>query len=279
MRLLIHLLVILLALAALVATIGYDDARADPLVRRLTVPLADWPRGARPVRVALASDVHIASATMDGARLRRVVAQINAERPDLVVLAGDFIEGHDPAEPARVAPALIGALRGLRAPLGVVAVLGNHDYSTNAPVVLRALKAAGIVVLRNQAIARGPLAIGGIDDDTDRHDDVARTVAGLGGLSGARVMIAHSPELARQLNRITPAPAGLLLAGHTHCGQVVLPFYGPPVNVVPVAYRCGVIRDPTLTTVVTAGLGTSELPVRWNVPPDLWVVTLGPAAR
>jgi predicted MPP superfamily phosphohydrolase len=51
------------------------------------------------------------------------------------------------------------------------------------------------------------------------------------------------------------------------------------VNVVPVAYRCGVIRDPTLPTVVTAGLGTSELPVRWNVPPDLWVVTLGPAAR
>jgi predicted MPP superfamily phosphohydrolase len=223
MRLLIHLLVILLALAALVATIAYDDARADPLVRRLTVPLADWPRGARPVRVALASDVHIASATMDGVRLRRIVAQINAERPDLIVLAGDFIEGHDPAEPARVAPALIGALRGLRAPLGVVAVLGNHDYSTNAPVVLRALKAAGIVVLRNQAIARGPLAIGGIDDDTHRHDDVARTVAELSGLSGARVMIAHSPELARQLNRITPAPAGLLLAGHTHCGQVVLP--------------------------------------------------------
>jgi predicted MPP superfamily phosphohydrolase len=279
MRLLKHLSVILFALAALLATIGYDTARADPVVRRFNLPLADWPRGARPVRVVLASDVHIGSMTMDGPRLTRIVAQIDALRPDLIVLAGDFIEGHDTEEPAKVAAPLIGALRGLRAPLGVVAVLGNHDYSTNAPVVVRALQTAGITVLRNEAIARGPLVIGGIDDDTERHDNVKKTVAGMDRLAGARIMIAHSPEIARNLNRITPAPAGLLLAGHTHCGQVSLPFVGPPVHVVPIRYLCGVIRDPDLTTVVTSGLGTSQLPVRWNVPPDLWVVTLGPAAR
>ncbi|MEG3087576.1 metallophosphoesterase [Sphingomonas sp. PB4P5] len=279
MRFMKYLVVILLALAAFVATMAYDNARADPVVRQLRLPLADWPRGARPVRLLLASDIHIGSATMDGARLTRIVAQIDALRPDLIVLAGDFIEGNNVEEPARVAPALIEALRGLQAPLGVVAVLGNHDYSTNAPDVLRSLRAAGITVLRNQAVARGPLAIGGIDDDTGRHDNVQKTAQALAQLKGARILVAHSPDMARKLHRLQLAPASLLLAGHTHCGQIDLPFIGPPIDVVSAHYRCGVVRDPGLTTLVTAGLGTSELPIRWNVPPDLWVVTLGPAAR
>lgn len=276
MRVVAYLVLVLFAAALAFAAFGYRSARADPVVRLASIQLNDWPPGATPIRLVLASDIHLESAAMDRARLDRIATQIDALHPDLVVLAGDFIEGSDPHEPATVAPAMIAALRRLHAPLGTVAVLGNHDYWTDAPDVLRLLRQANVTVLRNTAVVRGPIVIGGIDDDSTKHQRVKQTVAAMRGMAGAKIMVAHSPAMARAILKL-PAPAGLLLAGHTHCGQIVLPWLGPPVDVVDSHYRCGVVRDPGLITVVTAGLGTSELPLRIGVPPDLWVVTLGPA--
>ena len=247
MRVVKILLLGLLAAMLAIAAYGYWSARADPVVRQASIALTDWPVDAKPVRLLLASDIHLESAAMDGARLDRIVTQMNALRPDLVMLAGDFIEGSDPNEPDTVAPAMIAALRRLRAPMGIVAVLGNHDYWTDAPDVMRLLQRAGVTVLRNAAIVRGPLAIGGIDDDSTKHHRIAATVAALRGLSGARIMMAHSPDMARSLLKL-PGSAGLLLAGHTHCGQIMLPYYGPPVDVVDPHYRCGIVRDSGLIT-------------------------------
>ena len=262
--------VFVLALAAY----AFAEARRDPVVRRATLSLPGWPRGARPVRVALLGDIHIGTLAMEPGRLNRIVGQVDALRPDLVLIAGDFIFGHDPNGAARLGEPMVAPLRGLRAPLGVIAVPGNHDHWTGEAVVRAQLRRAGIVMLANQAVRRGPLAVGGLDDAFTGHDDVPATMTALRRLPGARLIVTHSPDVAARL----PADVRLLLAGHTHCGQVVLPFWGPVENVsrYEKRYLCGVVREGAHTVVVTAGVGTSGGPFRLNAPPDIWLLTLGP---
>lgn len=247
-------------------------ARSDPVVRRASVALPGWPAGAKPVRVALLSDIHIGNLATGPDRLRRIVGQVNALRPDLVVLAGDFIAGHERRD-ARAAPGLA-ELGRLRAPLGTVAVLGNHEYWTDPRVTRRVLERAGVTVLDNAATRRGPLAVGGLDDMVTRHADLPATLRAMERVGGARLLVSHSPDIAPDL----PPGVPLLLAGHTHCGQVSLPFFGPPVDVsrYGARYRCGLVREGGRLTVVTAGTGTSALPVRFGVPPDMWMLTVGP---
>lgn len=261
----------LAVLAGGVTAYGFREARADPVVRQTAVALPDWPAGAAPITVALIADIHIGSLAMDAARLTRVVAQVNALHPDLVVMAGDFIDGHEAGSAVQRAPALTAPLSGLRAPLGVVAVLGNHDHWTGADAVAAALDRAGVLVLRNGAVMRGPLALAGLDDRPTRHARLAQTLAAVRSLRGAGVMLAHSPALGGRL----PPRVRLVLAGHTHCGQVALPLVGAPRQVTTPHYRCGIVRDPGRLTIVTAGLGTSMVPIRLGAPPDLWLVRLG----
>lgn len=257
------------------------EARTDPVVRHLRVNVAGWPAGAKPVTVALLSDIHIGSRAMDSERLARIADQIAATHPDLVLIAGDFIYGHDPAESARLAPGLTAPLARLHPPLGVIAVPGNHDHWTGVLPVRRALDAAGVTVLANRAVRRGPLAVLGFDDSFSGHADVAATLRSAAGLGGVPVALTHSPGL---IDRLPPG-VNLLLAGHTHCGQVVLPLIGaptdwpdPPKRLYDPRYRCGVVRDAARLTIVTAGLGTSGPAVRLGAPPDFWLLTLVPAA-
>lgn len=260
-----------LALLLLVAGWWHRNALAEPIVRRTTLALPDWPAGAKPVTVALISDVHIGNRTMDAARLTRIVAQVNALRPDLVLIAGDFAAGHEPTVARAGAAQLIAPLSGLRALLGTVAVLGNHDWSV--PATIRAgLERAGVTVLNNRAAVRGPLVVGGVGDAFSHHDDLPATLGAMTGLPGAKVILTHSPDLSLAI----PQGIGALFAGHTHCGQGVLPIIGPPRVFWRPGLMCGVVRRGGLTTVITGGLGTSGVPLRVNAPPDLWLVTLGP---
>jgi len=267
-------LLLLIALGTAAFACGVWNARADPVVRRATLALPGWPAGAAPVRVAVLSDIHIGSMAMDEARLSRIVAQVNALRPDLVLIAGDFINGYGAEDAVEVQDALARALSPLRAPLGVVAVPGNHDHGTSLAVVRHALERADVTVAANQAIRRGPLAIGGVDDDYSHADDLPATMRALRKAGGAALLLTHSPDLATKL----PARAPLMIAGHTHCGQVQLPLIGPPI--LPMRthrrYLCGMVEDHGHRVLVTAGLGTSDLPIRWRAPPDLWLLTLGP---
>lgn len=260
----------LLALPMVLASWCFLQARAAPVTRRATVRLPGWPEGARPVRVLLWSDLHLGNRATGPDRLRRLVVRANGLRPDLVVLAGDYVAGHERRD-AAVAPSLA-ALGGLRAPLGVVAVMGNHDYWTDAPRIRRALEGAGVTVLANSAVRRGPLALGGVDDLVNRRADVQATAAAARRLGGAPMLLSHSPDAAPRLPRDMP----LLLAGHTHCGQIVLPLYGPPFDVAALRYRCGLVREGGRLTVVTAGTGTSVVPLRLRALPDWWLLTLGP---
>lgn len=251
----------------------FREATSDPVVRRAEVAMAGLER---PVRIALLSDIHIGTAAMGPERLSRIVGQVNALKPDLVVIAGDFIFGHDPRGAAKLGPAMIGPLRELRAPLGVTAVLGNHDYWTGPQAVRDQLAGAGVTVLENDAGPRGPIALGGIGDDFSGHADVDATIRAARAIGRPIVLVTHSPDVAPDL----PADARLLLAGHTHCGQVLVFGHNvaPAVSRYGARYRCGLVREGARTVIVTAGLGTSGVPFRLGARPDIWLVTLVPPA-
>jgi len=276
MRLIRRIVVLLLVIGLVVAGFGYWTATRDPVVREARVAVRDWPAGTRPVRLVLISDLHVAGPDMPPSRLARIVGRINALRPDAVLIAGDFISDKHLTTRIYSFAEIAAPLRQLSAPLGVLAVLGNHDHWVNGPEAVQALSAAGVRVLSNQAARAGPLVIGGLDDDHTGRADFGRTLAAMQMAGGVPVLLSHSPDPFPGL----PEDVPLMVAGHTHCGQISLPWIGPlsTSSRHGKRYACGRIDERGRTLVVTAGLGTTMVPVRIGAVPDLWVIELGPAA-
>jgi predicted MPP superfamily phosphohydrolase len=266
-------LALFLAIAVgLLACLGYWAATTNATQRKFLWHVTGWPKGATAVRLVLISDLHVVEPDMPTTRLAGIVQRINALRPDCVLIAGDLISDrllstrHVPFDEA-LAP-----LAALRPKIATMAVLGNHDHGRNGNDATAALRKYGVRVLSNDAARCGALAIGGIDDIYTGHDNIAATEIALKRVGGIRVMLTHSPDVFPQVS-----DARLTLAGHTHCGQISLPFYGPPA--IPSKYgrrfACGVIRENGKFLIVTAGLGVSVVPIRWNAPSDFWIVTVG----
>lgn len=257
------------------------NASAMPVVRRaeITLPFpVDAPRD--PITVALLTDTHLSGPDNSPARMARIVAQINALRPDLILLGGDYI-GDAKGGATYDALASIAPFAGLRAPLGVVAVLGNHDSRSKLNRVAlsgrdwaAAFARLGITLLQDGVVRRGPLAIGGLQDIYTRRPDLPDTLAAMVRAGGAPLILSHGPDVFPAL----PDVPLLTLVGHTHCGQVALPFAG--IVYVPskygTRYGCGLYRDGDKTMIVAAGVGTSGLPIRMLAPPDIWLITIKP---
>jgi predicted MPP superfamily phosphohydrolase len=272
-RRLFRSIAVLIILALLFLGQGLWNATRVPLVREGRINVADWPKGSGPLRILLLSDIHVAGPDMPPARLAKIVAQINALHPDLILIAGDLVSQKPPATRIYTVAESVAPLAGLRAPLGVVAVMGNHDHWFHPEDYRPALAVGHIALLQNAAIQRGPLVIGGVDDEFSGHANIALTYAAMARLSGPRIILTHSPDIVPDL----PSPVAAVFAGHTHCGQVTLPLlgqistsshYGPRFN-------CGLMTDRGQKIVVGAGVGTSNLWVRYATPPDMWLVTLG----
>jgi predicted MPP superfamily phosphohydrolase len=262
--------------AALLAK-GYWNATRDPLIRTAKVEVADWPAGQPPLRLLLLSDVHVAGPDMPPERLVRIVAELNRLKPDLVLIAGDLVSEKRSATHIYTAAEVVAPLGGLRAPLGVVVAPGNHDHWFKPDALRSELEKQGLRVLQNEAVKLGPLIVGGVDDDYSGHDDVPATFAAMDRLgSGVPLLLTHSPDIVPDL----PRPVAAVFAGHTHCGQIRFPFIGALSYVSRYGDRfsCGDIDDKGQRVFVGAGLGTSLLPLRFNTPPDAWLVTLGPNA-
>lgn len=270
------LIVFLLPLGGIVWLIS--NARAMPVVRRMEIAMpfpADAPR--RRVTVALLTDSHLSGPDNSPERMARIVALVNGLKPDLIALGGDYIgddKGGATYDPAQsIAP-----FAALRAPLGVIAVLGNHDARKHALIGRKQwhelFARIGIELLDNQAVRRGPLAVGGLRDIYTARPDIPKTLRAMDALGGAPLMLAHGPDVFPLL----PDQPMLTLVGHTHCGQVALPFAG--IVYVPsrygTRYACGIYREHAKTMVVSAGLGTSGLPIRMLAPPDVWLITIHP---
>lgn len=265
------MLIVLTLAVALLFALAFRQAHQDPIVRRVELALPGWPVGATPVLVALTSDVHVGGGAMDAGRLTRIMDQIAANRPDLALFAGDFISGHDPQTARDNAPVITAAFSRLRPKYGKIGVLGNHDHDSDPGAIAAALSAGGVTVLENRAQVRGPLVVAGIGDAFSGHNRLPDTLRSMRKLAGVRLALTHSPDIALAL----PSDVTILLAGHTHCGQIVLPWVGALRLHAHPRYRCGIVREGARTIIITAGLGTSLLPLRLNAPPDVWLIRLG----
>lgn len=237
-----------------------------------------------PLRIAAIGDVHIGGPHMSLSRVDDVVARVNALDAELIVLLGDYIDGHgrladrSADEQADLASG-IAKLGALRAPLGVVAVVGNHDVWYDRDAVVGALDAARIRVLENAHVVLeradgSKVVVAGLEDATTMSPDYAAALAG--APAGADwIVLTHSPDPFAG----SPDGIALTLAAHTHCGQVLVPFLGRPVtpSIFGQRYACGRVVENGEPMFVTAGLGTSILPVRFLTPPEIALVTLRPS--
>lgn len=277
MRRLIWGLAALAAAPLVLATYMYAGATSDPVVRVATIAMPDWPAGAPPQRVVLLSDIHVAGPDMPPSRVARIVQQVNALKPDVVLLAGDFVSDKTVSTKTYSSAAGLAPLSQLHPPEGVFAVLGNHDHWRNAGDVRSALSAANVQVLDNAALSVGPIRLGGVDDDYTGNAKLDATVAAMRSGRGSKVLLTHSPDVAPN----APKDVTLILAGHTHCGQIRLPFVGPVAYVTKFGerYNCGIKAEGSRRVVVTAGLGTSVLPLRLGAVPEIWLLTLRPRSR
>ncbi|RPF72473.1 metallophosphoesterase [Aurantiacibacter spongiae] len=256
---------------AMLATKAWHDTLAEPRVRRLTIAVPGLPR---PVTAAVLADIHVAGPDMPPSRLERIVAQVNALGPDIVLIAGDLVSEKRVATHGFTASEIVVPLAALDAPLGTVAVPCNHDHWFDWPALERELHQAGIRTLQNEATQIGPLALGGVDDAFTRRDDLPLVLQRMAPLRGGRLILTHSPDIFPQV----PGTVPLVLAGHTHCGQIRLPLVGALATMSQYGARfaCGVTRESGRTIVTGAGLGTSLLPVRFGTRPEIWLVTMVP---
>lgn len=264
---------VVLALILACVSWGFLIEPSRLVVRETTLRLPAWPRALDGTRIALLSDLHVGAPFIREEKLTAIVAETNRTSPDLILLAGDFVVGNEPLS-HRVEPEIIAhGLSGLRARLGVHAVLGNHDEWEDGPRVRRALEAVGIHVLDNQVVEirdRGAsIWIAGLADYMTREQAITATIAGAGDLV---IALTHEPDSFPDI----PARVALTLAGHTHGGQVALPLLG--ALVVPSRYgqryAAGHIVEGGKHLFVTTGIGTSILPVRFGVTPEIALLTL-----
>jgi predicted MPP superfamily phosphohydrolase len=262
-------------------------------VTRYAVAPPRWPKGLT-LSIAVLADIHAGEPLMPAARVAAIAERTNALRPDLVVLLGDFSASHR-FQGRRVPPeAWSEALSGLRAPLGVHAVLGNHDWwddfsaqslGRGPTVGHRVLGRVGIPVYENDVIRLRkdgqPFWLAGLGDQLaflDRRKKGAGRVRGIDDLPGTLakvtddaplILLAHEPDIFPAV----PERVALTLSGHTHGGQVRLFGYSP---VVPSRYgnryAYGHVFEGNRHLVVSGGLGCSMLPVRFGVPPEIVMI-------
>lgn len=260
--------------AGLVAAAGWalvEPARLK--LRRIDVPLERWPPALDGLRVAVVSDLHTGTPHVGERKVERIVARINDEKPDLIALVGDYADPTvpygEPVAPERVAE----LLGGLESELGVFAVLGNHDWHHYGERVPRALRAAGIEVLENDAVAverRGSvLWVAGLADLRKRRPDVTVALAMVPD-SQPLIALTHDPDMFPELRD----RADVTLAGHTHGGQIGLPLVRRATAPTGYGYTGGEVREGRGYMYVSRGVGTTGLPIRFAAPPEIALLTL-----
>jgi uncharacterized protein len=276
--------------------IGIEPMGAPRVVTYRLTPRG-WPPGLR-LRIVALADIHACEPWMGLDRVAAIVRQANALKPDVHVLLGDYIVGFR-LPSSDVDPAALAAiLAGLEAPLGRHAILGNHDWWRDGramaglkgpPAMSRALVAAGVQVLENDAVRLvkdgQPFWLAGLGDQLafqwarrrlglrtrDGIDDMTATLVRITDDAPA-ILLAHEPDIFPAV----PPRFALTLSGHTHGGQFNL-FGWRPVAASELSgrYARGSFSEGGRDLIVSSGLGCSILPVRFGVPPEILVVELG----
>ncbi len=253
----------------------------------------NWPDNLQ-LRIAVIADIHACEPWMSAARVREICLAANALQPDLTVLLGDFVGAHHMVTGPVMPDEWGESLSVLRAPLGVHAVLGNHDWWHGAlprmrgdqgESVRKALKAAHINVMENDAVRLHkngqPFWLFGLADQMavrirrenfQGMDDLSATLRKIGSDTAPAILLAHEPFI---FDRVSDRIA-LTLCGHTHGGQLNIPFLpSPATRRVRPEWIYGHVVEGNRHMIVSAGLGTSIFPIRFLRPPEIVDVQLG----
>ena len=244
------------------------------VVHHDTITIDSWPKELSGLRIAMIGDVHTDTHYINEAKLQKIVDLTNSQNPDLVVLLGDYMHGgHNPDQ---VEPEVTARyLKNLKAPLGVYGVLGNHDWWYNGERVRHAFENEGLPILDNDVKQLNwhgqSFWLAGLADRWTRPQQIVPTIAK--APAGSTVIaITHNPDVFAELPQTVP----LLLAAHTHGGQVNIPLIGTPI--VPsrfgTQYTAGHVFENNHHLFVTTGIGTSILRVRFRVPPEIMILTV-----
>ena len=241
--------------------VGYERHRIG--VTQATLPVSGLPAALEGLRIALLTDIHH-SALVGADDIQKAVQLALAQRPDLIVLGGDYVTFGDRAFVAPVAD----LLAPLKAPQGVFAILGNHDDDRDMPAALAKKDIEVLKDARTRLVIRGEgLELAGLRFWTRRPDDVAKV---LRNTAGTVILLAHDP---RRLTEAAAFNVPAVLSGHTHGGQVVLPGVGAVARRrFPVLAGLGSRENTSIF--VSRGIGTVYVPVRINCPPEVAIVTL-----
>jgi uncharacterized protein len=278
---LVALLVLLASALAALAWHAVFVAPQDLQLSHHELRSADFPPGFDGYRIAILADFHHGPQQPIG-RAQRAVALANAQAPDLVVLLGDYGTSEWAARELsrrwyrRMFAELGPVLRELRARDGVVAIIGNHDYYASGDETHAWLQSLGFRVLRNEAMALqspdGPLRLVGLDD-LEEGTVEATTVASLVAGATPTIVLSHHPDGVRFCQHPS---VRAVLSGHTHGGQILLPWIGAPVRrseVCSATQPAGWVRNPHAPLLVSRGIGT-QIPLRIGTTPEVIVLTL-----
>ena len=261
----------LMAYSAPVAALGYGLAEAGNVrIERVDARLPNLPQSFDGLKVAFLTDIHHGPyVTLD--QVAAFVRTALALQPDVILLGGDYSLKSD----SYIAPCLE-VLASLKAPLGVFGVLGNHDYWHGVDATKAGMAKAGIEELTNRGVwlNRGSerIRLAGMDDLWCGRADVNEALADTKP-TDACVLLSHNPDVAETM---ADRRVGLMLSGHTHGGQ--LSFRGLTNPFVPSRYgqkyARGLVEAPATQVYVSRGLGVTGLPLRYNCPPEISLVTL-----
>lgn len=286
----LYLFLASILIAAFLALWAFVIEPSRLVVREYQIKANNWNANLSGLKIALISDVHGGSNFITAEKIRRVVEETNDQNPDLILLCGDYVSEQSNSSELNMPIADIMAnLSGLNAKYGVFAVIGNHDNAYGNEAVRQAIEKVGYTVLENDAriinTEKSRFVLLGMADALTAGDWQTYSNHQIKALRGINaddlpiITFTHSPEVFPLVSTEIPfSPnVAVFIAGHTHGGQVRLPFIGAPV--VPISYKQftqGEVRENGHVYFITPGIGTSIMPVRFGVPPEISVIRLNP---
>jgi len=258
---------------------GFAESN-HPRVVKVEVPLARLPRSFDGFTIAQLSDFHYEE-HFSAVPIRKAVGMVDALKPDLIALTGDFVtvplfdNAASLKAAVKTAEPCAQLLSTLQAPFGKFAILGNHDGEAGPARIAAALKSLGIPVLRNQSVPleRGTdrIWLAGIDDVLRGYPDLGATIEKIPA-NETTILLAHEPDFADESSL---SPIDLQLSGHSHGGQVWIPGIGAPwLPPLSRKYPRGFYRVGNLSLYTNIGIGTIRAPIRINCQPEITLITL-----
>lgn len=247
------------------------------LVKDYSIHLRNWSGALNNYKIVVLSDLHVGSFHIDENKVKRIIDDANNQHADLILLLGDYVASKKSLNiKCIVKPEVFESeLARLRAKDGVFAVIGNHDWWYDKTDVINCLHAAKITVLENESYEitskEHHFWLVGLNDYMEHYPSLQQAFDKVPA-NAPVICLSHNPDIFPDLSQ----QVTLTLAGHTHGGQVSLPFIGPLI--VPSKYHAryaqGIKTEDGKTLFVSPGIGTSILPIRFNVPPEISVLHL-----